>query len=884
MKSDSLTTVHPSGDAQTSKVKLTKKPGERTTTAKPKTTSTGTPILNGTAVGARRDVAGPARSRVAKEPEKKANPGSRSKTSPPSCVSRPPRSSAQQAASSTSSGVSPENGGGRSPRNGTTSIPGAKPKQQAKPPNKLAATKSDATKQSSSSPGSRSKVKVPPGAVDAPVAGAVRARADPKGKGVQDSNVTKYGSVGKKQTFPRKDLDGPRSSALSKPHGETARRVLTSVLAKSSSKPTKVSPTSTKQPFNKSAPKLKSTTESEGPSPKTGVTIRSSKGQGAKENGQSSDCKTEEVDSGGAGADSAAELVAPLPPKGQDSLSPHQDSTSSVVQKTDQQSTNGANEPCVAPPAVRSIAVVKMSDSLTGLQSPSTPGDTPCSGASTSTPLEDSWSGGIHPQVSPASETGSTHSTSSDDIKPRSEDYDAGGSQDDDGYNEQGVSKCSTMRCRDFLGRSSSDTSTPEEIKMYEAGTALRVDVRLRGREVETTSEEEGARPRPRSWLQREERSVTAETPSSVPERQTSEEEDDDEEETEEERSEVEVIPNQGPTEASPPFQGIINPAFDDDAADPENEQPDFQSTSNFRRSVLLSVDECEELGSEEGGVQTPQDHDDGATSCDVFESDSVTPQCHRAPSHEHSMTAHQPQGEEPQERPLKFLTENQETQSQGTDGPPPSTNTTRDPPAQERPCHLDLRPPYTDGTKKTDLHLDLNEPHKMGDSPLQSPAGDIACDRLDLGDGKPEQTPSNKALLSPIYEMEAGDAFLRRSDKDTTGQGKFEDKGSEFAKRDWSLLRQLLSEQESNLGVINPVPEELNLAQYLIKQTLSLSRDCLDARCFLSPERETFKRWAELISPMEDSSTSITVTSFSPEDAASPQGEWTIVELETHH
>ncbi|XP_032427683.1 AP2-interacting clathrin-endocytosis protein-like [Xiphophorus hellerii] len=107
---------------------------------------------------------------------------------------------------------------------------------------------------------------------------------------------------------------------------------------------------------------------------------------------------------------------------------------------------------------------------------------------------------------------------------------------------------------------------------------------------------------------------------------------------------------------------------------------------------------------------------------------------------------------------------------------------------------------------------------------------------------------------------------------------------GSDFAKRDWSLLRQLLSEHESNLGVINPVPEELNLAQYLIKQTLSLSRDCLDGQGLSVTVEGDFQTMGELISPMEDSSTSITVTSFSPEDAASPQGEWTIVELETHH
>lgn len=161
---------------------------------------------------------------------------------------------------------------------------------------------------------------------------------------------------------------------------------------------------------------------------------------------------------------------------------------------------------------------------------------------------------------------------------------------------------------------------------------------------------------------------------------------------------------------------------------------------------------------------------------------------------------------------------------------------------------------------------------------------GDSGCDRLDQS-CKHDRRPSTKAL-SPIYEMDVGETFEHCLEKDKNLQQAEEEKdeSSEFAEQDWSLLRQLLSDSESTLGVINPVPEELNLAQYLIKQTLSLSRDCVDSQAFLSPEKESFKRWAELISPMEDSSTSITVTSFSPEDAASPQGEWTIVELETHH
>lgn len=166
---------------------------------------------------------------------------------------------------------------------------------------------------------------------------------------------------------------------------------------------------------------------------------------------------------------------------------------------------------------------------------------------------------------------------------------------------------------------------------------------------------------------------------------------------------------------------------------------------------------------------------------------------------------------------------------------------------------------------------------------------GDYGHDSLDQG-CKRDRRPSK--ALSPIYEVDVGESLENCSHKDRSDRLKEnqekqrgnEDRGQRFAEQDWSLLRQLLSDHESSLGVINPVPEELNLAQYLIKQTLSLSRDFLDCDSVLSPEKENFKRWAELISPMEDSSTSITVTSFSPEDAASPQGEWTIVELETHH
>nr|XP_046248339.1 AP2-interacting clathrin-endocytosis protein [Scatophagus argus]XP_046248340.1 AP2-interacting clathrin-endocytosis protein [Scatophagus argus] len=900
--------------------------------------------------------------------------------------STPGTTQAQPSVSSTSGSASPENGAS-SPRNDSHPIPGAKPKHQAKAVNKSPLTKppqkSETTK--SGSPTNKSSVresgKGKTGAAEKGSSGVSAAKADTKGRGTPDLHVSKHGSSVKKSASPRKEdsKDGLKSSVPDKAASEPPKKKITKSVsttgasAKSSAKPAKTSSAPTKQSSvvaAKSGPKPKSTTElSMEKTLKSGGTSKTSAASASKKSG------TQEKEAGNEKTDlaptentgdvaehqySTAILVSDQPaahtqPASQDGGDPLSDQVESspkqTLQKNEMQSenTNGAGDETTIRPAPNNIPHVKSANAgkqslssvipahvsggqaceVSSLNSPrdtERPVDTPCSVGSTDTPLEDSWSG-MHHQVSPESESASTHTTSSDDIKPRSEDYDAGGSQDDDCSNDRGVSKCGTMRCHDFLGRSSSDTSTPEELKMYEGGAGLRVEVRLRGREAETTSEEEGVRQRPRSWLQRDEVPVEEEhsevettlTIKSVPDHQLfsseEEEEDEDEEATEDERSEVEVIPGQAPpppTEPSPHFQGIVNLAFDDDGVDQENDQPDYQSTSNFRRSVLLSVDECEELGSEEGGIQTPPQQPDGAvTLCDVFESDS-TVTSDRQNHLENSSMKHK-ELEDQKEKSSIFLTEIQEPvqeesnriQVDGVKSSGPLLDTdSRDVPSQERPCHLDLRhtEQYNGGpkkshanlseSKKADLHLDLNEPQLTGDSPVhatQSPAGDNGCDRLDQT-CKHDRRPSK--ALSPIYEMDVGEAFEHCSDKDRNVKVKAEEekqrgddnKSSEFAEQDWSLLRQLLSDHESNLGVINPVPEELNLAQYLIKQTLSLSRDCLDSQNFLSPEKETFKRWAELISPMEDSSTSITVTSFSPEDAASPQGEWTIVELETHH
>ena len=134
---------------------------------------------------------------------------------------------------------------------------------------------------------------------------------------------------------------------------------------------------------------------------------------------------------------------------------------------------------------------------------------------------------------------------------------------------------------------------------------------------------------------------------------------------------------------------------------------------------------------------------------------------------------------------------------------------------------------------------------------------------------------------LSPIYEMGVTEAFEQKMESETQGTDMdFEDE-QHFAKQDWTLLKQLLSEQDSNLNITNSVPEDLNLAQYLINQTLLLARDSSKPQG--KAHVDTLSRWSELTSPFDDSSASITMASFSSEEC-SPQGEWTILELETQH
>ncbi|XP_053928474.1 BTB/POZ domain-containing protein 8 isoform X3 [Cuculus canorus] len=583
---------------------------------------------------------------------------------------------------------------------------------------------------------------------------------------------------------------------------------------------------------------------------------------------------------------------------------------------------------------------------------PTDPMETPENHENAEIPFVDHWStGALDPKESPESDTGSA-TTSSDDIKPRSEDYDAGGSQDDEGSNERGISKCSTMLCHDFLGRSSSDTSTPEELKIYDSSLRIEVKMKKEGSDlfrVNSTSDDEIPRKRPEIWSHQEgARPNTRQSKSSTfcntQFIQEADQVSSSADETEDDRSEAENIAESFPPPNVPTqqFQGIDNLAFED-ATENDTVSQEFSKSKNFKRSVLLSVDECEELGSDDRAeTHTSRQHSiESLTPSEVFDSgsqehhgktfysrysleiedgfldckqrkdrDDRSEKSESSLLHLHGTDI---PGKGYQDASISEQNCHEKLCSAAGSGPGEKTSVSRknevvseflqcnknidnDAKSQERPCHLDLhqREIISDGQKNSSAKPVEASKSQILTQEVQvrdSPPAATECANTDLlpGDIDDYDTMAQTCLyehrpsktLSPIYEMDVGEAIEQRMDSETAVLDvDFEDQ--QFAEQDWTLLRQLLSEQDSNIGFKNSVPEDLNLAQCLINQTLFLARDGSHPQG--TSQVDTFSRWTELMSPLDDSSASITVASFSSEDCSSPQGEWTILELETHH
>ncbi|XP_028638178.1 AP2-interacting clathrin-endocytosis protein isoform X2 [Grammomys surdaster] len=549
-----------------------------------------------------------------------------------------------------------------------------------------------------------------------------------------------------------------------------------------------------------------------------------------------------------------------------------------------------------------------------------------------------------HQRESPESDTGSA-TTSSDDIKPRSEDYDAGGSQDDEGSHDRGISKCSTALCHDFLGRSSSDTSTPEELKVHEGDLRAEVRVRKQGGgdlQTQSASDDEIPRKKPEPWSRstivypREKGSAPR---GSIPSAQEVDQVSSSADETEDERSEAENVgENSSPSNSGTQhIQGIINLAFEDGT---EHESREFSATKKFRRSVLLSVDECEEVGSDEGEGHTPfQPSLDSLSPSDVFDGISYEHHgrtgCSRffkeneaiATEHKHNKGNDgckngsfllSPGSKDFPRQDKQCVSTDQRTRLDGSpkgsqqlfpedeevtskhvvahDFQQHSTFIDGDTKSPERPCHLELHQrelgssiPKISSTQSLascpsqvlPQEGQVKESHPVPPKRANNAvfSGDIDdCDTMaqtSMYDHRPSKT------LSPVYEMSLTAACEQKVESETHVTDRGSEDKQHFAKQDWTLLRQLLSEQDANLNVTSSLPEDLSLAQYLINQTLLLARD--SSKHQGSAHADTWNRWSELSSPLDDSTASATTASISSIDC-SPQGEWTILELETQH
>ncbi|XP_053318159.1 proline-rich protein 36 [Spea bombifrons] len=115
---------------------------------------------------------------------------------------------------------------------------------------------------------------------------------------------------------------------------------------------------------------------------------------------------------------------------------------------------------------------------------------------------------------------------------------------------------------------------------------------------------------------------------------------------------------------------------------------------------------------------------------------------------------------------------------------------------------------------------------------------------------------------------------------EDKAGEGDIQ-RGDQLAQPSDGLYT--IYESERGHQERGPRGTELGLVEQIISRTLLLAASEGGGRG--NVRGVELGRWADLLSPLDESRASITsVTSFSPEGDASPQGDWTVVEVETFH
>ncbi|XP_035888641.1 proline-rich protein 36-like, partial [Phyllostomus discolor] len=156
---------------------------------------------------------------------------------------------------------------------------------------------------------------------------------------------------------------------------------------------------------------------------------------------------------------------------------------------------------------------------------------------------------------------------------------------------------------------------------------------------------------------------------------------------------------------------------------------------------------------------------------------------------------------------------------------------------------------------------------------------------------------------LCTIYEVERPESATSDPGPLESGPGPSVGGGKEVAGAGAGVGAASRSVKPSRLGELPLGALQASVVQHLLSRTLLLAAaegatgdrgggagtagsgggGAAGSRTALSDAE--LGRWAELLSPLDESRASITsVTSFSPDDMASPQGDWTVVEVETFH
>ncbi|CAM4661027.1 unnamed protein product [Lepidochelys olivacea] len=381
-------------------------------------------------------------------------------------------------------------------------------------------------------------------------------------------------------------------------------------------------------------------------------------------------------------------------------------------------------------------------------------------------------------------------------------------------------SKSSTLSGPDLAGKSSSETSTPEELREYDSSSG-----------VESKSDEKPEQTFPRSPLE----DLLGEQDLGI--------------HMDKGDDEAETLPADELLGDLPTVSSEEEGELDGDLL----KEPDFpamgkplvcRAASPPRKPSL----EESELGSGDAGTGTPASTN-SATSFDAAFHLPSTDSCGKSPglssleSEEH-------------------LTENTRDQI----------------PKGAEPASL----PETEEHSKISLPRDwgcqLERPLQMGladeEEPASQPYGTAprgpAAGESGAGLGPLSWGPCPPEILSTIYEVEGG--------AETPGQVPEEEDGS----------CQLLPADPRDKAPLHLGSLQATVMQQLISRTLLFSTTGempVGGRGAPVMSEVELGKWTDLLSPLDESRASITsVTSFSPEDVSSPQGDWTVVEVETFH